>query len=67
MPTRKLDAAVLRHACVAIDHAALHLEGVAHGVDHSAKLDDRPVAGALDDAAVMGGDGGVDEIAEEAP
>ena len=27
----------------------------------------RAVAGALDDAAVMGGDGGVDEVAAQAP
>ena len=63
----KLDATFGRQAGVALDHAGLHLEGAAHGVDHAAELDDRAVAGALDDAAVMGGDGRVDEVAAEAP
>jgi hypothetical protein len=35
-------------------------------VDHAAELDNRAVSGALDDAAVMGGDRGVDEVAAEA-
>ena len=52
---------------VALDHAVLHLDGAAHGVDHAAKLDDAPVAGALDDAPVMHGDGGIDQIAAERP
>jgi hypothetical protein len=39
----------------------------AHRVDDAAKLDDCAIAGALDDAAVMGGDGGVDEIAAQPP
>jgi hypothetical protein len=63
----KLDATFRRQSGVALDHAALHLEGAAHGVDHAAELDDRAVAGAIDDAAMMGGDGGVDEVAAEAP
>jgi hypothetical protein len=33
----------------------------------TAELDDRAVAGALDDAAAMGGDSRVDQIAAEAP
>ena len=59
----KLDATFGRQAGVALDHAGLHLERAAHCVDHAAELDDRAVAGALDDAAVMGGDGGIDEVA----
>jgi hypothetical protein len=35
-------------------------------VDHAAELDDGAVAGALDDAAVTGGDSRVDEVAAEA-
>jgi hypothetical protein len=67
MPTRKLNAAVLEHAGVALDHLALQLEGAAHGVHHAAELDDRAVSGALDDAAVMGGYCWVDEVAAQAP
>ena len=52
-----------RHAGVALDHAGLHLDRAAHGVDNAAELDDDAVAGALDDAAVMGGDGRVDQVA----
>jgi hypothetical protein len=39
----------------------------AHRIDHAAELDDCAVAGALDDPAVVGGDGGVDEIAAQPP
>ena len=54
----ELDAALGRHAGVALDEAVLHLDGAAHGVDHAAELDEAAVAGALDDAPVMRGDGG---------
>ena len=37
----KLDAPVRRHAGVALDHAVLHFDRAAHGVDHAAELDDR--------------------------
>ena len=63
----ELDAALGRQAGVALDHAVLHLDGAAHGVDHAAELDEAAVAGALDDAPVMRGDGGVDQIAAQAP
>ena len=63
----KLDATFRRQAGVALDHAGLHLKGATHGVDHAAELDDDPVARPLDDTAMMGGDGGVDEVAAEAP
>ena len=63
----ELDAAFRRQAGVALDHAVLHLDRAAHGVDHAAKLDEASVASALDDAPMMGGDGGIDEIAAEAP
>ena len=63
----KDDAAVLGHAGVALDHGVLHFDRAAHGVDDAAELDNRAVAGALDDAAVMRGDGGVDEVAAQRP
>ena len=59
------DAAVLRHAGVALDHGVLNLDRAAHGVDDAAELDDAAVAGALDDAPVMGGDGRIDQIAAQ--
>ena len=49
----ELDAAVVRHANIALDEAVLHRDGAAHGLDHAAKLDDEPVASALDDPPVM--------------
>ena len=61
----------MRRSCgdarVAFDHRVLHFDGAAHGVDDAAKLDERAVAGALDDAPVMHGDGGVDQIAAQRP
>ena len=56
----EIDAAVVRHANIALDDAVLHRDGAAHGLDHAAKLGDEPIASALDDPPVMGGDGGVD-------
>ena len=56
-----------RHAGVALDHAVLHLDRASHRVDHAAKLDEETVAGALDDAPVMRGDGGIDQIAAQPP
>ena len=61
----ELDASLGRHAGVALDHAVLHLDGAAHGVDDAAKLDEAAVAGALDDASVMRSDRGIDQIAAQ--
>ena len=63
----ELDAALGRHAGVALDEAVLHLDRAAHRVDHAAELDEAAVAGALDNAPAMGGDGGVDQIAAQPP
>ena len=54
-----------RDTGVALDHAVLHFDGAAHRVDDAAKLDESAVAGALDDAPVMGGDGGIDQVASQ--
>jgi hypothetical protein len=59
----KLNAPFGREAEVALDEAVLYFDGAAHRIDHAAELDDCAVASALDDATVMGGDGGVDQIA----
>jgi hypothetical protein len=63
----KRDAALGRHAGVAFDHAVLHLDGAAYGVDHAAKFDQAAIAGALDDPTVMDGNCGVDQIAPQRP
>ena len=63
----KIDAAILRHARVALDHGVLHFDRATHGVDDAAEFDDRAVAGALDDPSVMHRDRRVDEIAAQRP
>ena len=61
----KFDAALRRKTGIALDHAALHFDGAAHGVDDAAKLDDGSIARALDHAPVMHGDGRIDHVATE--
>jgi hypothetical protein len=63
----EFDAALGRQAGVAFDEAVLHLDRAAHRVDHAAELDKAAVAGALDDAPVMRGDGRIDQIAAQPP
>jgi hypothetical protein len=60
-------AALGRHAGVTFYQAALHLDGAAHRVDHAAKLDEAAITGSLDDAPMMRGDGGVDQVAAQSP
>jgi hypothetical protein len=50
-----------------LTQGALAVSPMTHGVDHASKLDDASVTGALDDATSMGGDGGVDHVATDAP
>ena len=66
-PDAEVDSPLLRHARIALDEAVLNLDRAADRVDDAAKLDDRAVAGAFDDTAVVGGDGGVDEVAPQTP
>ena len=61
----KFDPPIRRNPSVALDEPVLHFDGAARRVDHAAEFDDRTVASALDDAAVMSGDGGLDEIAPQ--
>ena len=63
----ELDAPILLNAGIALDHAALHLNGAAHGIDNAAEFDQRSVSGALDDAAVVHGDGWIDQVAAQCP
>ena len=64
-PDAEFDSAVLRHARVALDHRVLQLDRASDRIDDAAEFNDAPVTGALDDAAVMDGDRGVDQIAAE--
>ena len=59
----EFDAPVGRHAGIAFDHRVLQFDGAAYCVDDTAEFDDAAVAGALDDAAMMDGDRGVDQVA----
>jgi hypothetical protein len=63
----ELDASFGRQAGVALDQAALHLDGAPHRVNGAAELDDAAVSSALDDAAPMSGDSGIHEIAAQTP
>jgi GAF domain-containing protein len=63
----KLDPAIGRQASIALDHAVLYLDGAAHRIDDTSKLDDASVAGALHHATVMSGNGGGDQVAPECP
>jgi hypothetical protein len=66
-PDPKFDPSILSHARIALDQAALDLDRATNRIDDAPELDNAPVTGALDDAAVVGRDGGVDQIAPEAP
>ena len=63
----ELDAPVLGHAGVPLDHGVLNLDRAAHRVDDAAELDDAAVAGALDDAPMVHRDGRIDQIAAQRP
>ena len=63
----KLDATLGLQARVALYHAGLHFDGAAHRVDDATELDETAIASALDYAAMMRGDGGVDQIAAQPP
>ena len=55
----KFDALFEHDARVALNHGVLHFECAAHCVDYAAELDDAAVAGALDDAAMVHRDCGI--------
>ena len=52
----ELDASVLRHVLIALDHRPLDLGGTGDRVHDARKLDQHAVAGDLDDAALVLGD-----------
>ena len=53
--------------CVALDHGVLHFDCATYRVDHAPELEDAAVTSALDDAAMVHGDCGVNQIAAERP
>ena len=59
----ELNALVWRDLSVALDHRPLDLDGAVNSVDDAPELDDRAVAGPLDNAAVMHRDCGIDQVA----
>ena len=63
----KFDALVGRDPSVALDHRLLDFNGAVHCVDDTPELDDAAVARALDDPAVVHGDGRIDQVASERP
>ncbi len=63
----KLNSALRRQAGVAFGQAVLHFDGAAHGVDHAAELGEAAVAGSLENASIVQGDGRIDQIAAERP
>ena len=62
MPIRKRMRSLLGQLRLVFDHAPLHRRGAVHRIDHARKLDQRAVAHQLDDAPVMRGDVGLDEL-----
>ena len=63
----KFDALVRRDLSIALDHRPLDFNGAVHRVDDTPELDDAAVASALDDAAMMHGDGRIDQVASQRP
>ena len=61
----KLDATLWREARVSLNHAVLHLDCTANGIDHAAKLNDASIASALHHAPVVHGDCRVNQITTE--
>src|SRR5271166_3451711 len=58
----KLDAPLVRHLGLAVDHVSLDLGGAAHRVDGTLEFHQHPVAGGLDGAPLVLPDFGFDEL-----
>src|SRR5262245_22724777 len=61
----EFDALVWRDLSVTRNHRPLDFDGAIHRIDDAAELDNCTVASAFDDAAMMHGDGRVDQVAPE--
>jgi hypothetical protein len=56
------DAPIGRKSRIQLGHARLHLDRAAQGIDDAGKLDQEPVPGGLDDAAMMLVDLGINQL-----
>ena len=63
----KFDSFVGRDLSVALNHRPLDFDGEANRIDDAPELDNRTVAGALNDPAVVDGDRRVDQVAPKGP
>jgi hypothetical protein len=63
----EVDPLIRRDPSVALDHRFLDFKGRVHCVDDAPELDNRAVASALDNPAVVHGDGRIDQVASERP
>src|SRR4029077_16652456 len=61
----KFNALVGRDLSVALDHRPLDFNGAIHCVDNTPELDSCAIPGALNDPAVVHGDGRIDQVASE--
>src|SRR5262245_18757253 len=61
----KFDASRLWQADIALQHAVLHLDRTANGVQRTAELDEGAVSSALDDPSSMHRDRRVDQVAAQ--
>jgi len=59
----EIDTAILRDARVALDQGILPFDCAAHRIDYAAKLDEHPIAGALEYPSIVHGYGGIYQIA----
>src|SRR4030095_5297681 len=59
----ELDLLLRRHPGIALGHAALQVHRAADGIDDAPELQQQDIAGGLDDATVVFGDLGVDQLA----
>ncbi len=57
----KFDPEFRRYADVLFSHLSLNLRRTAYGVDGTGKLDQRAIAGGIDDATAVGGDRRIDQ------
>jgi len=63
----KVYSSLGRQSGVAFNHAVLHFDSTAYGIDHAPKLDNNSVTSALHHTSVMDGDCRVNQIAAESP
>ena len=63
----EFDPALGWQAGIALDHAVLHFDGAAHGIDDAPEFDQSTVPGSLHDAAVMHGRSWIDQVATQRP